>query len=252
MRICRKLILSAFVSVNALALACPEGIPYEPRSALAGAGFSQLEATPQLPEGWNVYAFGGVVVPIPDQLANRVVLIEEEGRIRHIHLIGEGPSLVWSAHIAAARQGQSTRGEVLLRRAISKNIPRDQPIQKSQCIETVEALAFLDLVSRESAAAYDFGYAIALHGKRGPEDIFDVYWRNSDDELIIATWELAPAEAGILGHLSTDAEMWRTANPFQALLDCVQLSTAEVCQDIEVAGIAIESGFGLLPEAPDT
>ena len=110
-----------------------------------------------------------------------------------------------------------------------------------ECVEIVTALLFLDQISNESTtAAYDLSPAIALHGKQGFEEVAEVFWRNTNDELVIATWRLSQRDAGILGHFNSEAQNPGIDHPFQDLLDCIDHNPGKLCQDIELPNLSIE------------
>jgi hypothetical protein len=242
----RNLLFFGLIGLHSAAFPCPNGLPYQPRSELAGAGFSELGASHELPKGWHLYGFKDASVPLPTELTKRVVLIEEGEWVEGIYLVGDGPRLLWSAHLARNQKSQAIHGEDLLRKAISEEIPKDRPLEKGECVDALTALVFLDQVTNESTtAAYDLGEAIALHGEFASEQLVDVFWRNRNNELVIGSWRLPPKEAAILNHFNAESNTQESDDPFQELLACIEVSPSRTCQDIEVPRASIEVKAGL-------
>lgn len=235
----------AFVCLQSLASDCRNGVPYQPHSALAGAGFSEPPSKSALPAGWKIYEFRGASLPIPAELADRIVLLGDEEGVDHIYLQGDDPRQRWILDLTGRISVHENTGipiELLFRNAISGKALEQESLEESECMKNLVSLLALDLFTDEdSSEAYDIGSALIMNGRSWDGKRWEIFWRDSAESLIHASWTLAFEDIGILAHFSASPPSQDPGNRFQHFFDCVSEGSPEQCQEIQLPGVFVES-----------
>jgi len=237
--------LFALFFIPALAVECPSGVPYEPESGLAGAGFREFRAVSELPPDWGVYQFRGASVPIPSKLASRIVLVGDEERVDQLYLQSEGSGLIWTADLSNALAVHGRTGtpiEALLKNGISGSALERRPMEQPECHRALASLISLDLLSDgDSDAAYELGPALLLNGRSWEGERWDIYWRNSENKLTLASWRLSGGHPAVLGHFDATHKPQPPDDAFQEFLRCVERRSPQICAGIELPGVTVTS-----------